>query len=252
MHPSSAPGKVARVTSQPPPADPRVPTVAGAHNLRDLGGLITSRGDRVRTGRVFRSDYPLFVQADAAAVRRLGLRTVVDLRRGSEAALERPDWEAQGVACERWPLSAGRESSWEARYPSYLLRRPESVVGAVRAVMRPEGHAVLFHCAAGKDRTGVVAALLLSVLGVPRDDIVADHLLSASSVRRVLGRLVEMDLYAAMLAGSSVEDQTPRAEHVEALLDWLEDRGGARAWLLGAGVPAAELTGFRATMLEGP
>lgn len=238
------------VISDIPPVDPRIVDVGGAHNLRDLGGLVTASGKRVRTGRVFRSDYPLFLEEDVEGARRLGLRTVVDLRRGTEAALERPDWEAHGIACERWPLSAVRESSWEARYPSYLVHRPETVVGAVRAVMRPESHAVLFHCAAGKDRTGVVAALLLSVLGVASEDIVADYVLSASSVQSVLDRLVAMDLYARMLAGSSVEDQTPRPTHLDPLLSWLAARGGALAWLIDQGVPPAELTAFRAAMLE--
>lgn len=238
------------MTSEIPPADPRVLDVGGAHNLRDLGGLLTSDGGRIRTGRVFRSDYPFFAEADAEGARRLGLRTVVDLRRGSEAALEQPDWEAHGIACEQWPLSAGRESSWEARYPSYLVHRPETVVGAVRAVMRPDNHAVLFHCAAGKDRTGVVAALLLSVLGVPPADIMADYVLSAPSVEPVLARLLERDLYVRMLTGSSVQDQIPREEHLETLLGWLTARGGAVAWLVDQGVASEELTGFRAAMVE--
>lgn len=230
-------------------ADPRILTLGGAHNLRDLGGLRTVEERRIRTGRVFRSDYPLFAEKDAEVARHLGLRTVVDLRRGTEAALECPDWSSHGIAHERWPLTAGRESSWHAGYSSYLIHRPESVVGAVRAVMQPTRHAVLFHCAAGKDRTGAVAALLLSVLGVSPDDIVADYVLSAASVRPVLARLVEIDLYKQMLAGSSEHDQTPRAEQMESLLSWLEASGGAEAWLTANGVPSDELTAFRTAML---
>lgn len=237
------------VTSGLFPIDPRIRPLAGAHNLRDLGGLRTDSGDIVRTGRIFRSDYPLFVDADVEGTRELGLRTVVDLRRANEVSVECVDWPALGVACERWPLSAGRESSWRARYPAYLEHRPETVVGAVRAVMRPEAHAVLFHCAAGKDRTGVVAALLLSLLGVADDDIVDDYVLSAASVEPVITRLNGIDLYATMLADSSVRDQEPKAEYLHGLLEWLGGHGGAEAWLVERGTPAVEVDGFRAAML---
>ena len=231
-------------------ATSRVRVVDGAHNLRDLGGLATLDGRRVRRGRVFRGDYPGFAHADPDAYAELGLRTVVDLRRGTEAAVECVDWAALGVAHRRWPLTAGREDSWHARYPAYLSRRPETVVGAVREAMRPAGHPVLFHCAAGKDRTGVVAALLLALLGVAEEDIVADYLLSAASVGPVLARLTTMDLYAAMLADSGVDDQAPRAEYLRSLLTWLADEGGAEAWLVRHGVPTEEIVAFRAALLE--
>jgi len=159
-------------------------------------------------GRIFRSDYPSFVSVDDEAVAAMRLATVVDLRRGAESARECPDWAARDVAYRRWPLTAGREDSWHARYVSYLTRRPETVVGAVREVMCPSAHPVLFHCAAGKDRTGVVAALLLSVLGVPDDDIVEDYMLSAASVGPVTARLLGLEARSA------------------------RRRGGAEAWLL--------------------
>nr|WP_246086898.1 tyrosine-protein phosphatase [Nocardioides humi] len=237
-------------STQPVVPGDRVHLVPGSHNVRDLGGLRTRSGRTVRTGRVYRSDYPSFLEVDATAIARFGLATVVDLRRGTEAAEECIDWGGRGVAYRRWPLTAGRESSWHARYTSYLTRRPETVVGAVREVMRPAAHTVLFHCAAGKDRTGVLAALLLAVLGVGEDDIVADYLLSAASVEPVIARLVEMEMYAGMLADSSVDEQLPRAEHMHLLLRWLERHGGAEAWLVEHGVPAGELTDFRDVMLE--
>ncbi len=232
------------------PPTKRVRQVVGSHNLRDLGGVVTEHGSRVRTGRVFRCDYPAFADADAAAWDELRLATVVDLRRGTEVAVECVDWSAHGVRWCRWPLSAGRESSWRAGYAAYLESRPGSVVGAVRAVMDPRGHAVLFHCAAGKDRTGVVATLLLSVLGVAEQDIVAEHLLSGPSVEPVLTRLRRHALYAEMLAGSSLEDQAPAPRQVESLLEWLRVRGGAEAWLVDQGLRAEEVEAFRATMLE--
>lgn len=225
--------------------------LTGAHNLRDLGGLTTTRGCTVRTGRVFRSDYPEFVALDARSVRRLGLRTVVDLRRGTEVDVECVDWASHGVSYERWPLTAGGRSAWYAEHVAYLTHRPETLVGAVRTVMRAEGHATLFHCAAGKDRTGVVAALLLSALGVSDEDVIADYVLSAPSVGPVLARLRQRESYVAMLRGSSDEDQEPRPEHMRGVLEWLSARGGAAAWLVDLGVPVTEIEAFREVMLEG-
>lgn len=220
----------------------------GSFNLRDLGGLPSVDGRWVRRGLVYRSDYPGLIAPELFAD--LGLRAVVDLRRGSEVAVECPDWAVHGIDHRRWPLTAGAQDSWHARYTSYLTHRPETVVGAVAEVMRPDGHAVLFHCAAGKDRTGVVAALLLSVLGVPDDAIVDDYLLSAASVERVIGRLVTLEVYAAMLADSSVEDQLPRPEHLRSLLAWLSERGGAEGWLRAQGLDQGVIDGFREAMLE--
>src|SRR5699024_9827753 len=117
----------------------------GSHNVRDLGGLVAADGREVRRGQVFRSDYPGFVEAsNGAAVRRLGLRTVVDLRRGTEASLECVSWADHGVDYHRCPLSAGRETSWHAKYHAYLTHRPETVVAAVRRVVSAAGHPVLF------------------------------------------------------------------------------------------------------------
>jgi protein-tyrosine phosphatase len=234
-----------------PTTTPRVRVADGCHNLRDLGGLVTVDGRRVRRGRLFRSDYPGFAEVDERAAAELALATVVDLRRGTEAAVECVDWAARGVAHRRWPLTAGREQLWHARYPAYLSRRPETVVGAVREAMRPEGHPVLVHCAAGKDRTGVIVALLLSVLGVREDDIVEDYMLSAASVEPVLVRLLAMDLYSDMLADSGVEDQRPRAEYLRSLLGWVEEKGGAEEWLMRNGAPEEEITAFRGAVLEG-
>lgn len=242
---------VGGVTSEIASTNPRVRTFPGAHNLRDLGGLRAAAGQMVRPDRIFRSDYPAFIDVDASTVVELGLRAVVDLRRGTEAGVECVNWSVHGVAYQRWPLTAGRESSWHARYPAYLTHRPETVVGAVLEVMRTSGHGVLFHCAAGKDRTGVVAALLLSVLGVSDADIVEDYVLSAASVEPVLARLVAMELYAEMLAGSEVADQLPRADYMASLLAGLADQGGAEGWLVGHGLPVEALDDFRAELLVG-
>jgi protein-tyrosine phosphatase len=228
----------------------RVIRVYGSHNLRDLGGLTTTDGRTVRRGRVFRSDYPAFADdAEGAQVRALGLKTVVDLRRGSEAAAECVTWDDHGVTYHRCPLVAEGTDSWHARYQAYLSHRPETVVAALRHLMDPLQQPALFHCAAGKDRTGVIAALLLNVLGVDDDEVVADYVLTQHALEPILERLMRIESYAVMLAGSSLAEQSPRAEHMQGLLDWLATRGGAETWMLEHGVPAAEVARFRSGLL---
>ena len=229
----------------------RAVPVLGSHNVRDLGGLRTADGAVVRRGRVFRSDYPAFADLDASGpVAALGLVTVVDLRRGSEAAVECVRWTDHGVTHLRSPLVARTQDSWHARYQAYLTDRPETVVAAVRAVMDPARQPALFHCAAGKDRTGVVAALLLQVLGVPDETVVADYVLTADALEPIMTRLQAIELYAQMLGPSPLEAQQPRAEHMTGFLGWLAERGGAAGWLLDHGVPAEELDRFREAMID--
>lgn len=230
----------------------RARVVPGTHNVRDLGGLTGLAGRRVRSSLVYRGDYPAFEEHETAdAVRSLGLRTVVDLRRGAEAAAECISWDDHGVAYYRCPIVGGSQSSWHSRYQSYLSHRPETVVSAVRHVLDPASHPVLFHCAAGKDRTGVVAALVLSVLGVGDEEIIEDYLLSATAVEAILSRLGGSALYRDELAGSTVESQQPQRAAMQALLAALADQGGGAVWLLDHGLTGAEIRDGRAALLEG-
>jgi protein-tyrosine phosphatase len=234
-----------------PTQQDRAITVLGSHNLRDLGGLRTADGVLVRRGRVFRSDYPAFADLDRSGpVAALRLATVVDLRRGREAAVECVRWADHGVTHLRCPLVAGAEDSWHARYQAYLTHRPETVVAAVRAVMDPARQPVLFHCAAGKDRTGVVAALLLQMLGVPDEAIVADYVLTEAALGPIMSRLQGVELYADMLGSSPVHEQQPRAEHMTAFLGWLAEQGGAVRWSVDHGVPLEQIDRFREAMID--
>lgn len=229
----------------------RIQSLEGSFNVRDLGGLVTVDGMVVSRGRIFRSDYPGFADAAAGAgIRELGLRTVVDLRRSAEAGLECVSWSDHGVTYDRIPLSAGGETSWDAKYHAYLTHLPVTVVAAVRRVMDPSAHPVLFHCAAGKDRTGVVAALVLLVLGVGEDQVVADYVLTEKALDSILARLGGIEMYAEMLGDRDRESQRPRAENMRGLLAWLESRGGAVSWLLEHGITQREVDEFRAAMLQ--
>ena len=174
---------------------PHTVKLQGATNFRDLGGWRTTTGGHVRFGQVFRSDAPhRLTDADLATIAELGIRTVCDLR-GAREVERMPSRLAAlpGIeihACPIEPTVGGslrdilrtRDATGEDVHT--LLRRAY-VAYALECSARYHpmfdlllgGHApLLFHCTAGKDRTGFGAALLLSALGVAWDDIMQDYM----------------------------------------------------------------------------
>jgi protein tyrosine/serine phosphatase len=250
----------------------------GAVNVRDLGGLPTSDGGTIAAGQLLRSEnlQELTGNDIARLVEEIGVTTVVDLRSSGEIATEGPapldalpgvrhahhpvlreylhvDSEA-AVALLTKAIEADR-----ARYPDdhlaghylgYLENRPDQVAGAMRAITTAPGAAIV-HCAAGKDRTGVVVALALSVAGVGADDIVADYMATNERLDALVERLRRSRTYAADMAGRPVSVHAPRAESMRAFLAQLEARhGGAAAWLAAAGFGTGELDQLRAKLRQ--
>ncbi|WP_067965320.1 tyrosine-protein phosphatase [Nocardiopsis trehalosi] len=186
------------------------PLLSGAPNFRDLGGYATAGGERVRRGLLYRADALARLDgADVAALRGLGLRHIIDLRTVFERE-HGPDTVPEGV--EYTVLDVQGRHSTGADLAA-ILSDPERAAelladnGAERfmhAVNRAlvsgddareayrelvqqaaEGPtAMVFHCSAGKDRTGWGAALLLELLGVPRETVVEDYLASNGRLRQ--------------------------------------------------------------------
>jgi hypothetical protein len=179
-------------TATPIAADRAVPFRL-VFNVRDLGGLVTSDGRTVRRGLVFRADGVHRLDGDdLEAARAMGLRTVIDLRTEAEVGRGRFPADRYPVAWHHLPvlrriwsddeLVAGTDAAefLRDRYLDMLADGGPSIAAAITLVA--DGAPALFHCAAGKDRTGVVAAVLLGLLGVPDDDIVADYHASAAAM----------------------------------------------------------------------
>lgn len=228
----------------------RSTTTPAADNFRDLGGLATPDGRLVRRGRLFRSEYPHYL--DDAGSAELNLRTAVDLRRDDEVAHETRPWQDWGVEWHQVSLNAGSMSSWVAGYHFYAVHCPADVARAVATLVRPGALPAMFFCAAGKDRTGIVAALLLTVLGVDRATVIEDYMRTIDGIGRVVGRLIHEAPYVEVLTTLGATELDPRPDLLEALLDWVDERGGARAWLLSQGVSAEDLDAFEAEILEPP
>jgi protein-tyrosine phosphatase len=177
-------------------------------NLRDVGGYRTRDGETVRTGVLYRStELGRLDGDDVAAVAALGLRTVFDLRTDAEREAT-PDRLPDGVRLVVCDVLADSETASAADLPLLFSdpRRAKEALGGNRAaemfdtayrdiVSKPSAlaayrrmfttlidaddtHPALFHCTTGKDRTGWAAAALLTLVGVPDDDVLADYLLT--------------------------------------------------------------------------
>ncbi|WP_419706654.1 tyrosine-protein phosphatase [Promicromonospora sp. NFX87] len=149
----------------------------GCLNVRDLGGLPLTGGGTVRERALVRSESPSFLTDDGvAAATAYGLSRIIDLRRPAEIDLE-PSRLA-GLTALHLPVQEPGdpiEGPWVPLYTGLLDRRPELFARAVAAVAdAPEGP-VLVHCAAGKDRTGLVVALALSLVGADLDALADDY-----------------------------------------------------------------------------
>jgi protein tyrosine/serine phosphatase len=135
-------------------------------------------------------------------------------------------------------------------YLRYLAERPDSVVAALRLIAATDG-ATIVHCAAGKDRTGVVIAVALAEVGVEREAIVADFALTAQRLDLILARLAASPTYARDLEGSRPEQHEPRAETMSGLLGEVDARyGGLPAWLRRQGWTDADAAALRKALIE--
>ena len=252
-------------------APPRLVPLAGALNFRDLGGYRGRDGRLTRWGRLFRSDaLHELTSEDVALLRTLGLRTVVDLRTGRELQTSgRGPLEPEPVAFhhlavvqEGAPGTAGDDGESVAapappgddlaeRYLWYLEVGRGALVEALTLLGTADRYPLVFHCAAGKDRTGVLAALVLELAGVDREVIVADYLITAERIRLLLDRWRADPGFAERMAEVPPSRFGVEAGTMEGFLDGLATRhGGARSWAQGAGVPADVLDRLVDLVLE--
>ncbi|GGK90410.1 phosphotyrosine protein phosphatase [Sphaerisporangium melleum] len=135
-------------------------------------------------------------------------------------------------------------------YYAYLLDRPDSVLAALRVLAHGDGAAIV-HCAAGKDRTGVVCALALSVAGVTRDAIVADYAATGDRMAAILARLRASDTYRDDLDSRPADSHLPRPEYMDHFLRMLEDRDdGPLGWLSRHGWTGEDAAALRSRLLS--
>jgi protein-tyrosine phosphatase len=237
----------------------------GAVNVRDLGSLPTEDGGTTKSGVLLRSDN--LQGLSDKDVRRLaddlGVRTVLDLRTPSEVQLEGPGplvaeglrhvnldliptWDVTGAGADRIVPHEQREANDLSHfYLTYLDHAGAEVVSALRVIADDSSGAIVVHCAAGKDRTGVVVALALVVAGVRREDVVADYALTGERIEAVRDRLAASPTYAEDMKSRPLDDMRPHALSMRHFLDRMDERGGVAAWLTAQGFGPDEQAALR-------
>lgn len=244
--------------NEPAAADRRIP-LAGTFNVRDVGGY-PALGGTVRAGRLLRGD-ALHRLDDAARATLAGLpvRTVVDLREDFEARLSPDALEGTGIAVLRLPVFRFTGDSF-GRAPDDLKSVYDHMVdecGAVLAVAvghvaAPDAQPVLVHCSAGKDRTGVVVAVVLSLLGVPDAVIAEDYHLTSAYLAEEFTQAVEQ-LQASTGLGQRLNGQA-LACPPELILATLERmraaHGSVEGYLLTHGLTAEQIAELRRSLIE--
>ncbi|GAB93705.1 putative protein-tyrosine phosphatase [Gordonia rhizosphera NBRC 16068] len=261
-------------------ATPAAP-LPGTSNTREVGGFHTEDGRSVAAGLLYRGDVLGLPGTDAECLwnevyadvyRSLGLRVVVDLRSDAEAELVPSAWASEtGARLVRAAIPEGVEGSATdfmrmlqdgeiARFGpddlgiwyQQVLERRASVFGdAVRVLAEPDSYPALVHCHAGKDRTGLLIAVILETLGVPRPQVVHDYTMTGTY------RAGRAEQHAGLLQGLGlrVDDvrtfwETPAHAMQAALVHLDTEFGGPAEYLhVAAGVSRPEIDSLRRFLL---
>ena len=233
--------------------------IEGTHNFRDVGGYPTAHGGAIRWRTLFRSDsLHALTEAGRRAVEDLGLVTAIDLR--YERELERGPSVLAGhprIEYRHRPLGPALAPFEEpaVTYEElnlYFLDRCQPFVATILGDLADAGaYPALLSCHAGRDRTGLIVALLLSLAGVPPDDVVADYVLGGSRAARLLAENPELataDGYDALTVATFLESFP---ETMERALDHLDHRyGGAEGYVREIGLSDDAIGAIRSALVE--
>jgi len=244
-------------------APDRLLALEGSFNFRDLGGYEAADGRHVRWRQLFRADGPHnLTESDARVLGGLGLATVVDLRTPDEAEQRGQYRERVGAAMfhhlpmidvlpEERELREWTDPAYVGRhYGDMRERAPGAIAQAITILAAPASLPAMFHCSAGKDRTGVLAALLLGALGVPDETIVADYSLSRDAMERMLVWLQERAPDPETLARFAPAIRAAEPVAMEVFLAGLREQYGTfDDYFASLGLANAVAT-LRATLLE--
>jgi protein-tyrosine phosphatase len=225
-------------------------TLEGASNFRDFGGCLAADGSRVRRGHLFRSNkLSMLTEADHARLDAAGIRTIFDLRLDDERTRDPTSWTHPELVIETYPPRKKRRLvDMALDYPrtedgmlrlmhDFYAKMPHSMTHMFASIIRrlaAGGAPCVIHCSAGKDRTGVAAAAVLAALGVEREAIVADYVITRHAWNREAdmasatantGAVTDLRAGYAPEVRAIMSDAAP--SYIEAALDSAEERYGS-------------------------
>ena len=250
----------------PAPGNPRELNFDGLPNVRDLGGIpLADRSGVVDCGRVLRSASPqLLTEQGAEQLIAYGVKTVIDLRSPTEAETEGSgpltrhynDGTLQRINVallsdmQRKTDPVGTADAVEDPSQHYInyLADPSPFIRISRALLdaTAQGGSVLLHCALGKDRTGVSAAVLLDVAGADHGSVVHDYDWTRHHVRQIVERLGATGSYRRDFTTPDWDSLAPQPAGIAGMLEWLHQRfGGAGDYLHQGGLDLSELAQLR-------
>jgi protein-tyrosine phosphatase len=240
----------------------------GIHNFRDLGGYPTRYGTPTRFGTVYRSaTLHNATPADRQRLAALGVAHTIDLR--SRHELERDgmyDFSAEGIERRHVPVSEDIDMSPEqllARYRLYsidvtqayasILQRGRGAYRRVFAILAEDERPLAYHCSGGKDRAGVLSALILSVAGVERDLIVADYALTTRYLPEPpADRIAQFTALYGLTAEEFSAMHASAPDSMARTLTMIDrDYGSPEDYLRSIGVSDDEIAAVRARLMGG-
>ena len=238
---------------------PRQLPIEGTHNFRDVGGYSTDDGGVTRWRTLFRSD-SLHALTDAGlkAVEDLGLATAIDLRYEREldylpsvlAGHPRIAYRNRPIGPAAAPF--GEPATTYDELNVYFLDRCQPFVATILGDLADaRAYPALLSCHAGRDRTGLIVALLLSLAGVPREHVVADYALSGIREARLLAEYRELGTPDGLDALTVAAFLECRPETMELTLDHLDRRyGGAEGYVREIGLSDDAIAAIRTAVVE--
>jgi protein-tyrosine phosphatase len=227
----------------------------GLVNFRDLGGL-RAEGGRVRRGVLFRSDSLAYATPRDAKilVDHFHLKTIIDLRGPYEVDnLGRGPLAESAVAYVHAPIVDVTSDGGDLAhyYVAMLEAKGELLAELIKLMARADTLPVVFHCEAGCDRTGVLAAVVLSLLGVAEDVVADDYALTAPAMPAIHARVREMARQLGLPPRPGVDvEWAPEASIMAGALKLTRDKwGGVAEWAAAYGVTPADVAALRSALL---
>jgi len=234
----------------------------GLYNFRDFGGL-SGDGGKVKHGILFRSD--AFGDASerdiSILLKEIGINRILDLRTDREISAEKPTPMIEmGIDYRRRIIDSGPGSAIENapagerlayRYMEYFGFGRDSIISVVKDLSEDNSWKTVIHCRAGKDRTGVIAAVVLGILGVSEEEISKDYALTGLAMPKIMERLRQSPTYSANVSRLPEEMYSAVSETMGTFIKFVSEKFGSfENWALNNGVTGDEIRRLRSNLLE--